>query len=76
MFYLTTHSIHFILRLYGVEHMVKNHSDSERGNTLPQLYVLIFPIITKSLYIYNKYDLSYTSRGTLAGTKNNSMGPP
>ena len=34
MFYLTTHSTHFILRLYGVGHMVKDHSDSERGNTL------------------------------------------
>ena len=30
MFYLTTHSTHFILRLYGVRHMVKDHSDSER----------------------------------------------
>ena len=26
MFYLTTHSTHFILRLYGVRHMVKDHS--------------------------------------------------
>ena len=30
MFYLTTHSTHFYLRLYGVGHMVKYHSDSER----------------------------------------------
>ena len=30
MFYLTTHSTHFYLRLYGVRHMVKDHSDSER----------------------------------------------
>ena len=29
MFYLKTHSIYFILRLYGVRHnMVKNHSDT------------------------------------------------
>ena len=28
MFYLTTHSTN--LRLYGVGHMVKDHSDSER----------------------------------------------
>ena len=26
MFYLTTHSTHFILRLYGVTHMVKDRS--------------------------------------------------
>ena len=32
MFYLTTHSTHFILRLYGVRHIVKDHSDSEKGN--------------------------------------------
>ena len=25
----------FYLRLYGVRHMVKDHSDSERGNLLP-----------------------------------------
>ena len=25
----------FYLRLYGVGHMVKDHSDSERGNALP-----------------------------------------
>ena len=30
MFYLTMHSTHFILPLYGVRHMVKDHSDSER----------------------------------------------
>ena len=59
MFYLTTHSTHFIysymasdtgerernvlfndtlntfyLRLYGVRHMVTDHSDSEKGNPL------------------------------------------
>ena len=32
MFYLTTHSTHFILRLYGVRHMAKDHSSSDRGN--------------------------------------------
>ena len=37
MFYLTTHSKHFILRLYGVGHIVNNHSDSEGGNPLPSL---------------------------------------
>ena len=29
MFYLTTHSTHFILQLYGVRHMLKYHTDSE-----------------------------------------------
>ena len=38
MFYLTTHSTHFIYGYNGVGHMVKDHSDSERerkeGNVL------------------------------------------
>ena len=32
----------FYLRLYGVVHMVKDHSDSERGNPLPP-HGLLFP---------------------------------
>ena len=45
MIYLTTHSTHFILQLYGV-HMVKDHSDSERGNLLPP-HGLLFSINCK-----------------------------
>ena len=33
----------FYLRLYGVRHMVKDNSDSERGNPLPP-HRLLFPI--------------------------------
>ena len=73
MFYLTTHSTHFIygymasgrkegnvlfndalntfyLRLYGVRHMVKDHSDSERGNPLPP-HELLLPISSKGSFI-------------------------
>ena len=50
MFYLMTHSNHFILRLYGVGHMVKDHSDSERGNPLPP-HGLLFPISSKGSFI-------------------------
>ena len=32
---LKTHSTHFILRLYGIGHMVKDHSDNERGTPMP-----------------------------------------
>ena len=35
MFYLTTHSTHFVLRLHVIGDMVEDHSDSERGNHLP-----------------------------------------
>ena len=40
----------FYLRLYGVGHMVKDHSDSERGNLLP-LHGLLFPINSKGSFI-------------------------
>ena len=40
----------FYLRLYGVGHMVKDHSDSERGNPL-QPHGLLFPINSKGSFI-------------------------
>ena len=73
----------FYLRSYGVRHMVKDHSDSERGNPLPPLG-LLFPINSKGCFICTipqtgdstYHSLCYTSRGALAGTRNSSMGPP
>ena len=40
----------FYLRLYGVGHMVKDHSDSERGNPLPP-HRLLFPISSNDSFI-------------------------
>ena len=68
MFSLTTHSTHFYLRLYGVRHMVKDHSDSEK-------YRLLVYRLTARVLLYapsHRQDdtypgLCYTSRGTLAG---------
>ena len=40
----------FYLRLYGVGHMVKDHSDSERGNPLPP-HRLLLPINNKDCFI-------------------------
>ena len=41
----------FYLRLYSVGHnMVKDHSDSERGNLLPP-HGLLFPISSKGSFI-------------------------
>ena len=37
----------FYLRLYGIGHMVKDHSDSKRGNPLLPLHGLLFPINSK-----------------------------
>ena len=39
----------FYLRLYGVGHMVKDHSDSEIGNPLPP-HQLLFPLQRFILY--------------------------
>ena len=40
----------FYLRLYGVRHMVKDHSDSKRGNPLPP-HRLLLSINSKSSFI-------------------------
>ena len=40
----------FYLWLYGVRYMVKDHSDSERGNPLPR-HRLLFPISSKGSFI-------------------------
>ena len=46
MFYLTTHSTHFI---YGYM-VIKDHSDSEKGNPLLP-HRLLFPISSKGSFI-------------------------
>ena len=81
MFYLTTHSTHFIYGYMALD-ILKDHSDSERGNPLPP-HGLLFPIISRVLLYspFHRQDntyhgLCYTSRGGLAGTKKCSMGPP
>ena len=40
----------FYLRLYGVRHMVKDHSDSDKGNPLPP-HRILFPINSKGSFI-------------------------
>ena len=50
IFFITTHSTHFYLRLYVVRHMVKDHSDSEKGNPLSP-HRLLFPINSKGSFI-------------------------
>ena len=63
MFYLTTHSAHFI---YG--YMTSDHSDSERENPLPP-HGLIFPISSKGSFIYSQDNIYHGLCGALAGTK-------
>ena len=54
MFYLTMHSTHFILRLYGVGYTVKDLSDSEKkeGNVLfnNALNTFYFTVIWRRTY--------------------------
>ena len=84
MFYIAIHSIHFILRLYGVGYIIVNDlSDSERGNLMSPLHGLLFPISSIVIYMYiyasshrqdnTHYGLYYTSRGALAETRNSFM---
>ena len=40
----------FYLLLYGVRHIVKDHSDSEKGNPLPP-HGLLFPIRSNGSFI-------------------------
>ena len=75
MFYLTTHSTHFIYG-YMASHTVKDHSDSERGNPLSP-HGLLFPISSKRSFIYHPTDrithttaFVYTSHGALARKRN------
>ena len=65
--------------------MVKDHSDSEKGNPLPPYTDIGYSYrLTARILLYapshrqdNTYHgLCYTSRGAMAGTRNSSMGPP
>ena len=72
----------FYLWLYGIGHMVKDHSDSERGTSCRHMgyyfrltaRVLLYAPSHRQDCTY--HSLCYTSRGALAGTRNSSMGPP
>ena len=59
----------FYLRLYGVRHMVKDHSDSKRGNPLPP-HRLLFPINSNGSFRQDNtyHSLCYASRGAVAGS--------
>ena len=51
MFYLTTHSTHFIYGYMASDIiMVKDHSDSEKGNPLPP-HMLLLSINSKGSFI-------------------------
>ena len=47
---LFNYALFYYLRLYGVKYMVKDHSDSEKGNPLPP-YRLLVPINSNVSFI-------------------------
>ena len=62
----------FYLQLYGIRHMAKYHSDSEKGNLLLP-HGLLFQISSKVSIICTRHDSTYhgfcyTSHGALAAT--------
>ena len=70
VFYLTMHSTHFILRLYGVGHMVKDHSDSERGRKE------MFYLTTHSThFILRLYGVGHMIKGHSDSERGNPLPP-
>ena len=72
----------FYLRLYGVRHMVKDHSDSERGTHYRHMGYSFRLAATVLLYASSHrqdntyHGICYTSRGALTGKRQSSKGPP
>ena len=71
----------FYLRLYGVRHMVKDHSDREETCCRHMDYSFQLAARVRlyaSRYIKDNtyHSLCYTSHEALAETRNSSMGPP
>ena len=73
----------FYLRLYGVRHMVKNHSDRREETCCCCHMSYSFRLTARSLLYAPSHrqdstyhSLCYTSDGAQAETRNSSMGPP
>ena len=82
MFYLTTHSTHFIYG-YMTSDIWQRTTQIVREETRCRHMDYSFRLTARVLLYapYHRQDstyngLCYTSRGALAGTKNSSMGPP
>ena len=65
----------FYLRLYGVRHMVKDHSDSEHMGYSLRLTARVLLYASPHRQDSTYHRLCYTSHGALAGMRNSSMGP-
>ena len=81
MFYFNDTLNTFYLRLFGIRHMVKGHSDNEETCCCHMSYY--FQLAARALLYATSHrqdstyhSFCYTSHEALAGTRNNSMGPP
>ena len=70
MLHLMTHSAYF---LYS--YMASAHLGNENGNSLPQIYVLRFPVINKGSLIYISWDSVYHSQLWSNGWNDGPNGP-
>ena len=61
MFYLTTNSTHLYSRLYGVGHVLKDHSNSERGNPLPPPHGLLFVLEARVILYAPSHRIAHTT---------------
>ena len=55
---LTTHSTHFIFQLYGIGHVVNDHSDNKRGNLQLQLKFTLFESQQGIFYMHHPTDIT------------------
>ena len=80
MFYLMMHPTHFSLQLYGIRHMVKDHS--AREETRSHMGYSFWLATRVVLYVPSQrqdntyHSLCYIIHGALAETRNRSMGSP
>ena len=75
MFYLTTHSTHFIYGYMASDIWLRTIlivRKETRCCHIGYSYQLTARVLQDNTY----HNLCYTSRGVLAGTRNSSMGPP
>ena len=73
----------FYLQLYGVRHMVKDHSDSGKETHCHHYMFFSFQLSARNLLYAPSHrqdstyhSLCYIHHGALAGMRNRSMGPP
>ena len=78
VFYLTTHSTHFNLRLYGIGHIqiVREETCCRHIGYSFRLTARVLLYAPSHRQDSTYHGLCYTSCGVLAGMRNSSMGPP